>query len=182
MARRGKRVRIRFGNVSMDNHPMHLHGVSFCVTGTDGGRIPDGAQWPAATLDVPPGTTRDIELVADAAGDWALHCHRTHHTMNQMAHGLPLMLGVDTTGVDDRVQRLLPDYMAMGQSGMGEMMGMGAPPNSVPMLGGRGPHGAIDMGGMFTLLKVRDGITGYADPGWYDNPPGTQARSIKRKP
>jgi hypothetical protein len=31
------------------------------------------------------------------------------------------------------------------------------------------------MGGMFSVLKVRDRLAGYADPGWYDNPPGTLA-------
>jgi len=181
VARRGQKVRIRFANLSMDSHPMHLHGTSFRITGTDGGRIPESAQWPEATVNVPPGATRDIELVADAPGDWALHCHKTHHTMNQMAHGLPPMLGVDTAGLDDKVQELLPDYMAMGQNGMGDMMQMGAPRNSIPMLGGEGPHGAIDMGGMFTILKVREGIGSYEDPGWYAHPPGTQARAVKGK-
>jgi hypothetical protein len=33
----------------------------------------------------------------------------------------------------------------------------------------------IDMGGMFTILKVRKDITSYADPGWYKHPPGTVA-------
>jgi hypothetical protein len=35
------------------------------------------------------------------------------------------------------------------------------------MLGGDGPYGTIDMGGMFTLLKIRDRLTGDGDPGWY---------------
>jgi manganese oxidase len=35
------------------------------------------------------------------------------------------------------------------------------------MLGGDGPHGSIDMGGMFTLIKIRDRLTGDGDPGWY---------------
>ena len=35
------------------------------------------------------------------------------------------------------------------------------------------------MGGMFTLLKVRDGITSYEDPGWYQNPAGTVASPVK---
>lgn len=57
---------------------------------------------------------------------------------------------------------------------MGEM-GMPVPPNSIPMLGGKGKHDTITMGGMFTVLKTRDGIRGYQDPGWYENPPGTSA-------
>jgi hypothetical protein len=33
----------------------------------------------------------------------------------------------------------------------------------------------IDMGGMFAILKVRENLTSYEDPGWYENPPGTLA-------
>ena len=43
----------------------------------------------------------------------------------------------------------------------------------IPMVGGSGPFDYITMGGMFTILKVRDELQSYADPGWYDNPPGT---------
>jgi hypothetical protein len=118
------------------------------------------------------GTTRDIELIADAPGDWPLHCHMTHHVMNQMSHGIPNMIGVKPDAIDKRVQPLLPAYMTMGQSGMGDMgeMGMPVPKNSIPMGGAQGPRGFISMGGMFTLLKVRDGLTSYADPGWYAGP------------
>ncbi len=179
VVRLGQRVRIRLGNLSaIDHHPFHIHGVTFRLTGTDGGRIPETAQWPAATVLVPVGSTRDIEFVADAPGDWPFHCHMTHHTMNQMGHGLPNMLGVESRALDGDVQRLLPDYMTMGQTGMGNMehmTEMGVPENSIPMLGGRGPFGPIAMGGMFTLIKVREGITAYADPGWYRHPAGTVA-------
>jgi manganese oxidase len=84
---------------------------------------------------------------------------------------------VNPNGLDERVQALLPDYMTMGNTGMGDMMGMEmpVPRNSIPMLGGKGPFGAIDMGGMFTLLKVREGLTSYEDPGWYQHPTGTVA-------
>jgi len=78
------------------------------------------------------------------------------------------------------VQQVLPEYMTMGAGGMGDMaeMAMGAPPNSIPMRGGEGHFGAIDMGGMFTVLKVREGITGYDDPGWYRHPAGTVAGPV----
>jgi FtsP/CotA-like multicopper oxidase with cupredoxin domain len=178
VARTGQRVRIRFGNLSaMHNHPMHLHGYHFKVTATDGGPIPEAGQWPETTVLVPVGATRDIEFVADAPGDWALHCHFTHHVMNQMGHEGPNMIGMRTADVDRRVRRLLPDYMTMGATGMsghGEHA-MAVPPNSIPMRGAPGKHDYIDMGGMFTVVKVRDGITSYQDPGWYDNPPGTLA-------
>jgi manganese oxidase len=176
----GERVRIRLGNLgATDHHPMHIHGYHFLVTGTDAGPIPEAAQWPQTTVLVPVGSTRDVEFVADTPGDWAFHCHMTHHAMNQMGHGLPNMLGVKSGRLDGRVQRLLPEYMTMGETGMGDMGSMakqmGVPRNSIPMFGGRGPFGPIDMGGMFTIIKVREGITTYDDPGWYDHPSDTVA-------
>ena len=173
VAKTGDRVRIRLGNLSaMDHHPIHLHGHYFKLVGTDGGRLPLSAQWPESTILVPVGSTRDIELVADAPGDWPLHCHMTHHVMNQMSHGVPNAIGVNARKIDERVQPLVPGYMTMGQDGMGDMgeMGMPMPKNSIPMVGAKGPHGYISMGGMFTLLKVRDGLTSYADPGFYQSP------------
>jgi FtsP/CotA-like multicopper oxidase with cupredoxin domain len=180
VVRTGQRVRIRFGNLSaMDNHPIHLHGYSFQITGTDGGRIPDSAQWPETTVLVPVGATRDIEFVADAPGDWAMHCHFTHHIMNQMGHDGPNMVGIDAAGLNERIRPLLPRYMTMGQTGMSGMseMGMPIPDNSISMRGAPGPHDTIDMGGMFTVFKVRDDITSYEDPGWYENPEGTMVRA-----
>lgn len=177
VARLGDRVRIRIANLSMDSHPIHLHGYSFKITGTDGGRISPSAQWPETSVNVPPGTTRDIEFVADAPGDWALHCHKNHHVMNAMSHDVPNMIGVKQSGVDRKVQNLLPDYMAMGETGMSEMaaMNMPLPKNTLPMMTGKGPFGPIEMGGMFTVLKVRENITNYDDPGWYQHPKGTVA-------
>ena len=102
----------------------------------------------------------------------------THHVMNQMGHGIPNMMGVALGAADDRIQSLPPGYMSMGQAGMGEMAemeGMPVPRNSIPMRGGKGPFGAIDMGGMFTVLKVRERVTGSGDPGWYEHPAGTVA-------
>jgi FtsP/CotA-like multicopper oxidase with cupredoxin domain len=178
VVKKGERVRIRFGNLSaMDHHPIHLHGYQFRVTETDGGRIPESAQFPANTILVPVGSTRAVEFVADAEGDWPMHCHMTHHTMNQMGHAGPNMVGVSPGDLDKKVRPLLPGYMTMGQTGMGDMadMGMPAPKNSIPMLGGDGPFGTIDMGGMFTILKVREGISSYDDPSWYKHPTGTVA-------
>jgi hypothetical protein len=66
--------------------------------------------------------------------------------------------------------------MAMGDTGMGDMgeMGMPVPKNSLPMVGGQGQFDYITMGGMFTILKVRDEIPAHgSDPGWYQNPAGT---------
>jgi manganese oxidase len=178
VAKLGERVRIRFGNLSaMDHHPIHLHGYYFKVIATDGGDIPEAGQWPETTVLVPAGSARTVELIADNPGDWAMHCHMTHHLMNQMGHGLPNMIGVNPGDLDQKVQKLLPDYMTMGQHGMGDMgdMGMAVPPNSIPMVGAKGPYDYITMGGMFTILKVRENLASYDDPGWYKAPAGTQA-------
>jgi FtsP/CotA-like multicopper oxidase with cupredoxin domain len=44
LVRLGSRVRIRLVNMSpIDHHPMHLHGNTFWVTGTEAGRIPESA-------------------------------------------------------------------------------------------------------------------------------------------
>lgn len=183
LVQRGERVRIRLGNLSaMDHHPIHFHGIRFNVTETDGGAVPASAQFPETTVLVPVGTTRVIEFVPEVEGDWAMHCHMTHHVMTQMGHALPSMLGVDAAAIDRAVGPVVPGYMTMGQTGMGEMsqMQMPAPVNSTPMRGGPGPHGYIDMGGMFTILKVRDDVR-RADPNaWHQPAPETQAREATR--
>ena len=174
VARLGDKVRIRIGNLSTTNaHPIHLHGYSFRVTGTDGGPIPETGQWPEVTVNVPTGAARDIEFIADAEGDWALHCHKVHHLMNGMGHNLPMLLGVKQDDLTARLEKRIPGYMPMSAS-MGGMMDMGRPKN---MIGSstEGPFDEIDMGGMFTVVKVRKGIDSYEDPGWYQHPPGTVA-------
>jgi FtsP/CotA-like multicopper oxidase with cupredoxin domain len=178
VAKKGERVRVRLGNLSMDSHPIHLHGYQFEMTGTEGGRVPASARYREATVNVPVGTTRDIEFVADAPGDWIFHCHKSHHTMNAMSHDLPNMIGVDQSKLEEKVRAVLPGYMPMGSTGMGGMMEMGRPKNTLPMMTGTGPFGPIEMGGMFTVVKVREGITSYDDPGWYKHPDGTTARKV----
>jgi len=179
VVRKGDRVRIRIGNLTMTNHPIHLHGYEFVVSGTDGGWVRPEAQWPEVTVDVPVGAMRAIEFVADAPGDWAFHCHKAHHTMNAMGHNVPTMIGVDHRGIARRVMNVVPDYMVMGERGMADMgeMEMPLPDNTLPMMTGTGPFGPIEMGGMFTVVKVREGLArnDYADPGWYKHPPGTIA-------
>ena len=177
----GDKVRIRLGNLgATDHHPMHFHGHHFRVTATDGQDIPLSAQWPESTVLVGVGQSRNIEFIADAPGDWAFHCHMTHHVMNQMGHGFPNMVGVTPGDLDKRIQSLLPGYMTMGSTGMdmGKMAeAMPYPRNTISMKGATGPFGDyISMGGLFTVLKVRDRLRSYdEDPGWYQHPAGTVA-------
>jgi len=178
VAKLSDRVRIRIGNLSaMDHHPFHVHGYSFKITETDGGQIPESAQWPETTVLVPVGQTRTVDFVANNPGDWAMHCHMTHHAMTQMGHGAPNLIGVKTDRSDKRAAAILKGYMSMGDTGMAGMgeMGMDVPRNSLPMVGAPGKYGYIDMGGMFTIFKVREYLTSYDDPGWYEPPPGTLA-------
>jgi manganese oxidase len=82
----GERVRIRFINFSaIDHHPFHIHGVTFWVTGTEGGRIPPSAWIPGNTVLVGVAQVREIEFIANNIGDWPLHCHMFHHMMNFMS-------------------------------------------------------------------------------------------------
>jgi FtsP/CotA-like multicopper oxidase with cupredoxin domain len=177
--RQGDRVRIRFGNLTMTNHPIHIHGNHFEVTGTDGGWVSKQARWPEVTVDCAVGQMRAIEFDAIYPGDWAIHCHKSHHTMNAMGHSVPTMINVDTKGVVDKITKLVPDYMAMGENGMADMaeMSMPLPDNTLPMMTGQGPFGPIEMGGMFSVVKVHPGIKpgDYKDPGWYKHPKGTVA-------
>jgi FtsP/CotA-like multicopper oxidase with cupredoxin domain len=175
---RDERVRIRLGNLSpMDHHPIHIHGLNFAITATDGGDVPASAQVPETTVLVPVGSARVIELVPTEPGDWAMHCHMTHHVMTQMGHGIPALVGADTRALDRRMSRVMPSYMTMGTSGMGNMgeMEMPLPANSIPMRGAMGPFGTIDMGGMFTILKVRDDPAVEGAAGWYHHPAGSVA-------
>jgi len=178
VARTGDRVRIRIGNLTMTNHPIHMHGPHFAVTGTDGGWVPKSARWPEVTTDIAVGQMRAIEFDA-LAGDWAIHCHKSHHTMNAMGHGVPTMIGVDQSDLARKITSLVPDYMVMGDRGMHDMaeMEMPIPDNTLPMMTGTGPFGPIGMGGMFSVVKVRDDIRpgDYKDPGPYKHPAGTLA-------
>src|SRR5688572_29653492 len=97
-----------------------------------------------------------------------------------MGHNVPNLIGVDHRGIAQKIIKLIPDYMVMGERGMADMgeMEMPLPDNTLPMMSGSGPFGPIEMGGMFTVVKIREGLArgDYKDPGWYKHPEGTVAR------
>ena len=99
--------------------------------------------------------------------------------MNAMGHDVPTMIGVDQRDITNKISKLVPDYMEMGSKGMAEMgeMEMPLPDNTLPMMTGWGPFGPLEMGGMFTVVKVRDEVKpgDYRDPGWFKHPQGTVA-------
>lgn len=76
----GERIRLRVGNLSMDSHPMHLHGHNYRVVATDGQTLPN--PYYKNTINVAPGETYDVEFIANNPGAWAFHCHKPHHTTN----------------------------------------------------------------------------------------------------
>ena len=113
VVRLGDRVRVRLVNLGVDHHPIHLHGHTFVVTGTEGGRIPESAQYPGNTVLVGVAQSRDFEFVANNPGDWMLHCHLPHHMMNQMSSNV---------GPMSRVGRGIPAGVNM-ENGMGMLNG-----------------------------------------------------------
>jgi len=190
LVRTGQRVRLRLGNLSpMSHHPIHVHGHEFVVTAVDGQRLPEAQQHKRVTVLVGVGETRDVEFVAEHPGDWAFHCHMSHHIMNQMGHDFPNMLAFDAEGFDRRMQRLMPGYMTMGRTGMKDMThgDMPIPDNSIPMARGRGRFDAsISLGGMAGVIKVRDHLADAdlereLDPGWYEPPAGTMAAEATKE-
>jgi manganese oxidase len=119
VVRLGDRVRIRMINLGMDHHPMHLHGHTFSVTGTEAGRIPESAWFPGNTVLVGVAQARDIEFVANNPGDWMLHCHLPHHMMNQMSSNV---------GPMSRMGSGMPAGVDM-ETGMGMLRGTPGAPN-----------------------------------------------------
>ncbi|GAB5463077.1 MAG: hypothetical protein HoeaKO_31680 [Hoeflea alexandrii] len=112
---KGDRARIRVGNLTMTNHPIHMHGYDFEVTCTDGGWTRPEARWPEVSIDVAVGQMRAFEFDAIYPGDWAIHCHKSHHTMNAMGHDVPTFIGTDKAEIARKIRELQPGYMPMDQ-------------------------------------------------------------------
>jgi CopA family copper-resistance protein len=71
---RNERVRMRIINHTMMTHPMHLHGHFWELVNGHGAHQPL-----KHTVRVLPGGYVDLDLTADAPGDWAFHCHLLYH-------------------------------------------------------------------------------------------------------
>ncbi len=128
----GDRVRIRLVNLGTDHHPIHLHGNTFYVTGTEAGRVPPAAWTPGNTVLVGVAQARDIEFEANNPGDWMLHCHMPHHMMNHMASMVGPMLeapGMPTgAGMPEGMGMMQQDAPLSEENGpsLGRAIGLGA--------------------------------------------------------
>ncbi|MDV3437947.1 copper resistance system multicopper oxidase [Pseudomonas otitidis] len=77
--RYGERVRFRFVNQTMMNHPMHLHGMWMQLDKGNGRLNPL-----KHVVNVAPGRTLEVDVPADAIGQWAFHCHLIYHMASGM--------------------------------------------------------------------------------------------------
>lgn len=157
IVRLGDRVRVRFVNLGMDHHPMHLHGHTFYTTGTEGGRIPEAAWWPGNTVLVGVAQARNVEFVANNPGDWMIHCHLPHHMMNQMSSNAGKMTRSPgmTAGGD------MNTGMGILQGTPGTPMGEDYGPAMGRGLGGVGnASDAATTNGPFSQKKAMDAMPG----------------------
>jgi FtsP/CotA-like multicopper oxidase with cupredoxin domain len=76
--KRGERVRVRLGNMSMEAHPMHLHGQSFAVLAVNGQRLARPLIKDSVDVEGHMAAV-DIEFAAHNPGDWFFHCHKPMH-------------------------------------------------------------------------------------------------------
>ena len=179
LVRHGSRVRIRFVNLGMDHHPIHVHGHTFAVTGGEAGRYPQALWMPGNTVLVGVAQARDVEFVASNPGDWMVHCHLPHHMMNSMmdlmserrfvtgalspqqdAEQMPLMMAQaegrtshDAHG--SREEQVAPG--ATGISGFPQDVYMEMPMDKAvarPETAGLPANWTAGMQGMMTLLRV----------------------------
>ncbi len=75
----GQRVRIKFVNETMMEHPMHLHGVFMELVNGNGRYAPR-----KHTIIVPPAQTVELDATYEDEGTWAFHCHLFYHAATGM--------------------------------------------------------------------------------------------------
>jgi FtsP/CotA-like multicopper oxidase with cupredoxin domain len=155
VVRLGHRVRIRIVNFStLDHHPIHLHGHTFWVTGTEGGRIPESGWVPGNNVLVGVAQARELEFVANNPGDWVMHCHMFHHMMNHMVSGVgPGSRGLARGGAED------PRYKVPGFPQEAGMMAPMSPEELAkvtknPRTRGMRPMWPMGVMGLMTMVRV----------------------------
>jgi FtsP/CotA-like multicopper oxidase with cupredoxin domain len=78
MVSEGDTVRVTFRNLSLGEHPMHLHGHEVLVLSRDGVASAGSPVW-MDTVSVRPGETVTVAFKADNPGIWMDHCHNLGH-------------------------------------------------------------------------------------------------------
>jgi len=73
----GQHYRLVMKNLSMDDHPMHLHRHTFEIRQVDGSAEIAGLK--KDVVLVPARTTAEVEFVADHPGRTLFHCHQQDH-------------------------------------------------------------------------------------------------------
>ncbi|MBI4527056.1 MAG: multicopper oxidase family protein [Deltaproteobacteria bacterium] len=76
--KKGDRVRVMLNNMSMEAHPMHLHGQSFKVVAVNGKRLTQPIIRDSVDVEAHMGSVV-IEFTAHNPGDWFFHCHKPMH-------------------------------------------------------------------------------------------------------
>ncbi len=161
--RQGDRVRIRFVNLGMDHHPMHIHGHTFYITGTEGGRIPESAWWPGNTVLVGVAQGRDVEFIANNPGDWMLHCHLPHHMMNQMASQVGQLTRMSGSRTQMPAGVSMNNGMGMLNGNPGAPMGEDYGPSLGRGMGYGSDSGTTATNGPLSNLKFQATMSGMSD-------------------
>ena len=78
--KQGEVTRITLNNLTMMDHPMHLHGHFFRVINKNGDYSPL-----KHTVNVPAMKQVTIEFYGQEYGDWFFHCHVLYHLVSGMA-------------------------------------------------------------------------------------------------
>jgi manganese oxidase len=112
IVRLGSRVRLRFVNLGMDHHPIHLHGHQFVITGTEGGRAPESTWYPTNTVLVGVAQAKVVEFEAKYPGAWMIHCHLPHHMMNSM---MDLLRDRQITTADQTSEKAMGQMQALSK-------------------------------------------------------------------
>lgn len=194
--RLGQRARVRLINLGMDGHPMHLHGMQFWITGTEGGRQPVSNWIRRNTVWVAVAQAYDIEFEANNPGEWMLHCHLPHHMMNQMAstvgpmtetHGLPVGVNMpESMGMAMEGPALSKEYGASLGRGMGlssRLMapeGNGAMHEMHGMQGLHGMRGVHSMGLKKAIAPDANQVPGFPQDAFMENPAMNMDKAVAK--
>ena len=179
LVRLNDRVRLRFINLGMDHHPIHLHGHTFVITGSEAGRQPQAAWGPKNTALVGVAEACDVEFVANNPGDWMIHCHLPHHMMNQMSS----MVGPMTRRGGMSAGLGMEEGMGMVRGGdngpsLGRGMGVGSTDEKAVATGGM-QHGGMEMM-VADVSKDANSVPGFPQDAFMEGPAMAMDKMVEK--